>query len=41
MQPSKGLGPTQKISGHEAQPAGYSKIGSLLIKRQLLICLLQ
>ena len=40
MQLLEGLGPTQ-ILGQEAKPAGYSRIGSLLVKRQLLICLLQ
>ena len=41
VQPPEGLGPTRKTSGHESRPAGRSKIGSLLVRRQLPICLLQ
>ena len=40
VQPPKNLGPTQTL-GQRAQPARRNKIGSLLVRRQLLICLLQ
>ena len=40
VQPSKGLGSTQ-TSKQEAKPAGRSGIGSLLLRRQLLIYLLR
>ena len=40
VQPPKVLGPTQ-TSGQGAQPAGRSGISSLLVRRQLLTCLLQ
>ena len=40
VQPPKNLGPTQ-TSGQRAQLARYSGISSLLVRRQLLICLLQ
>ena len=40
VQPPEDLGPTQ-ASGQGARPAGRNGIGSLLVRRQLLICLLQ
>ena len=40
LQSPEDLRPTQ-TSEQRTQPAGRSKIGSLLVKRQLLICSLQ
>ena len=40
VQPPEGLGPTQ-TSGQRIRPVGRSGIGSLLVRRQLLICLLR
>ena len=41
MQPLENFGPIWKTSRYETQPAGYNKIGFLLVRRQLPFCLLQ